>query len=172
MSSINMIRQWIYRNKRPGAALVFALAALFFLVSHLVALQSGKRDGQGQTAFNDSVAAGLLNQIAYGFESGNQEKVLRAFDLARMPQGQLFKQQIVSFFSHTESIRIHINLVQTSVENGKGTAEADVEMEAAPRGSEAPPVHKQDRLRFTAENTPAGWRFTDVQPPTFFSLQP
>jgi hypothetical protein len=45
-------------------------------------------------------------------------------------------------------------------------------MEAAPRDDNAPTVHKQERLRFTAANTSAGWKFTDVEPRAFFSLQP
>lgn len=122
--------------------------------------------------FTDRDASDLLNQITTGFTSRNQKKVLAAFDLIAMPDGELFRQQIISFFSHTESVRIHFNLLQTSSEAGKVSAEAEVEMEAAPRDENAPPVHKQERLRFTAAKTSEGWKFTDVQPRSFFSLQP
>lgn len=161
------------KNRRQSALAVAVSAILIFAVQFAAGapLQSGSQDQPGQSAFTDDAASGLLSRITNGLESRNQTKVLAAFDLAAMPDGELFKQQIVSFMSHTENIRIHINLVQTSVEAGKGTAEADVEMEAAPRDSNANPVHKQARLVFTAENTPAGWKFTDVQPRPFFSLQ-
>jgi hypothetical protein len=122
--------------------------------------------------FTDRVASDLLTQITNGFTGRNRERVLSAFDLAAMPDGERFRQQIISFFSHTESVRIHFNLVKTSGEEGKGTAEVQVEMEAAPRDDNAPTVHKQERLRFTAANTSAGWKFTDVEPRAFFSLQP
>lgn len=167
------------QSKFPGARrtpVFLAIAAAAILPSaHWLAgtpVQTGKRGQPARTEFNDSVASGLLNQITNGFESRNQNKVLGAFDLSAMPDGQLFKQQIVSFLNHTENIRIHINLVQTSMEAGKGTAEVDVEMEAAPRDSNDLPVHKQDRLSFSAADTPAGWKFSDVQPRGFFSLQP
>lgn len=168
-----LIRQSKYQDNRRRPVFLAALTAASLLLAHWVAgapLQSGNPQ-PGQVAFNDSVASGLLSQITEGFESRNQNKVLDAFDLAAMPDGQLFRQQIVSFFAHTESVRIHVNLVQTSAEGGKGAAEADVEMEAAPRDSNTLPVHKQERLSFTAESTPAGWKFTDVQPRLFFSLQ-
>jgi hypothetical protein len=122
--------------------------------------------------FTDGVASDLLNQLTSGFTSRNQKKVLAAFDLAAMADGERFRQQIISFFSHTESVRIHFNLVKTSVQAGNGTAQAEVEMEAQPREDTAPPVHKQERLRFTAASTSEGWKFTDVQPRSFFSLQP
>jgi hypothetical protein len=55
----------------------------------------------------------------------------------------------------------------------KNEAEATVEMEADQRGSiNATPVHKQARLHLTAQSTSEGWKFTDVQPRGFFSLQP
>lgn len=168
-----MVLMTRFKNRRQSA-LASALAGLLFVAAQFAAgapLQPGSQDQPGQTAFTDDVASGLLSRITNGLESRNQKKVLAAFDLAAMADGELFKQQIVSFMSHTESIRIHINLVRTSVDAGKGTAEADVEMETAPRDSNANPVHKQERLVFTAENTPAGWKFIDVQPRPFFSLQ-
>lgn len=88
-----------------------------------------------------------------------------------MPQGQVFRQQLTAFMSRSDSIRIHFNLVRSATENGTATADADVEMEAAPRDNSVP-VHKQNRLRFVATNTPEGWKFSDVQPRSFFSLQP
>jgi hypothetical protein len=166
-------RQLKCQDARRKLVFLAIAAAATLLPAHWLAgapLQTGDRGRP--TEFNDSIASGLLGQITSGFESRNQNKVLGAFDLASMSDGQLFRQQIVAFFAHTESVRIHVNLVQTSSESGKGTAEVDVEMEAAPRDSNDLPVHKQDRLRFTAANTPAGWKFSDVQPRGFFSLQP
>lgn len=163
------------RNIRGKLALVSRIVAallLFFPMAGGARLQPGSQNQGDQAAFTDSVASGLLSLIANGLESRNHNKVLGAFELTAMQDGQLFKQQMVSFMDHAETIRIHMNLLQTSVEGSKGTAEVDAEMEADPRASEGVPVHKQARLVFTAENTQAGWKFTDVQPRSFFSLQP
>jgi hypothetical protein len=170
-----MLKRQLKFQRARLTAVFLPIAAAILVSAHWLAgapLQTGDRAQPARTEFNDSIASGLLGQITSGFESRNQNKVLGAFDLASMSDGQLFRQQIVAFFAHTESVRIHVNLVQTSSESGKGTAEVDVEMEAAPRDSNDLPVHKQDRLRFTAANTPAGWKFSDVQPRGFFSLQP
>jgi hypothetical protein len=45
----------------------------------------------------------------------------------------------------------------------------DAEMEAEPRNGGGAPLHKQGTLRFVAEPTSSGWKFTDVQPRAFFS---
>jgi hypothetical protein len=124
-------------------------------------------------AFTDREASDLLRQISQGLVSRNQNQVLSAFDLSRMQNGVLFRQQIVSFIAHAENIRLYFHLAQVLATADKNEAEATVEMEADQRGSSnATPVHKQTRLHLTAQNTSSGWKFTDVQPRGFFSLQP
>jgi hypothetical protein len=48
-------------------------------------------------------------------------------------------------------------------------ATVDLEMEADLRDDNRPPVRKQARLRFVAVKSADGWKFTDVQPRSFFS---
>jgi hypothetical protein len=124
-----------------------------------------------QSSFDDRTASKLLDQITDGLQGRVPNKVLAAFDFTQMQQGQVFRQQLIAFMSRTDSISIHFNLVRSATDNGTATADADVEMEAAPRDNSVP-VHKQNRLRFAATNTPEGWKFSDVQPRSFFSLQP
>jgi hypothetical protein len=87
-----------------------------------------------------------------------------------MADGQLFRQQVTAFFGQTGVIRVHFNLAQAVMEDGKGVATVDMEMEADLRDDGRPPVRKQATLRFVAEKSSDGWKFTDVQPRTFFSI--
>jgi hypothetical protein len=86
-----------------------------------------------------------------------------------MTGGQSFKDQITAFLDQHESIRVHFNLVETSTTGAESVAIVDVEMEEDQRSDIAAPGHKHAQLRFVAQNTPAGWRFTDVQPRSFFT---
>lgn len=122
-----------------------------------------------QDVFAVGDASRLLHQMNDGLVNRRAGKFLSAFDLTRMPDGQLFKQQVMAFLSHTDSIRLHFNLTEAAMNGRKGAATAEAEMEADPRDGNTPPLHKQATLRFAAEHTPAGWRFTDVQPRSFFS---
>lgn len=127
----------------------------------------------GSEAFTERDASDLLRQISQGLVSRNQKQVLSAFDLSRMQNGLLFRQQIVSFIAHAENIRLYFHVAQVSTTADKNEAEATVEMEADQRGSiNATPVHKQARLHLTAQRTSDGWKLTEVQPRGFFSLQP
>jgi hypothetical protein len=147
------------------------LTCLLCLCAIWLPAQSGANPApkQEENVFNDRVAAQLLNQIGGALVARNQKSMLGAFDLDKMNDGPLFRQQIASFFADTGIIRAHFNLVQAAMEDGKGVATVDVEMEADRRDDRLPPIHRQGQLRFVAEKSSAGWKFTDLQPRTFFS---
>jgi hypothetical protein len=122
-----------------------------------------------ENVFHERAATQLLNQIAEGLVAHNQREMMGAFDVAKMTDGALFRQQITAFFGQTGVIRVHFNLAQAAMEDGKGVATVDLEMEADLRDDGRPPVRKQAQLRFVAEKSADGWKFTDVQPRAFFS---
>jgi hypothetical protein len=146
------------------ALLLLALIVCFLWLGGLTAQTTPL-----QAVFGVGDASKLLRQINDGLVNGKAGKFLSAFDVARMSDGQLFKQQVMSFFSHTDSIRIHFNLTEATMNGDKGAATVEAEMEADPRDGNTPPLHKQTTLHLLAEHTVAGWKFTDVQPRSFFS---
>jgi hypothetical protein len=113
----------------------------------------------------------MLLQIRDGLRTRNAQLMLAPFDRSRMPDAQLFEQQLRSFFSHTETIRVHLNLVNATTDHENGTADVDAEMEAD-LGDNVVPLHKQARLKFSAVLEGDKWRLVDVQPRSFFSTQP
>jgi hypothetical protein len=124
-------------------------------------------------SFTLNSASQLMNQITAGLEAKNQRKMLGAFDVSKMQDGPLFQQQVTNLFRQTGNIRFHFNLLDVSMDGGKGIAEVAVEMDVEVlREAFTPPLRKQAKLRFVAENGSAGWKFTDVQPRAFFSTQP
>jgi hypothetical protein len=113
--------------------------------------------------FDDRAATGLLTQLTRGMEENNQRQVLAAFDFVHMPEGELFQQQLISFLSHAEGIRMHVNLLKAASDADKATVEAEMEMEIEPRDGSLP-VRKRVKVNFVVQSTPAGWKFVDVKP--------
>lgn len=144
---------------------MLAITALLLLQS-LSANQSAQEE---KNDFTDRTASQLLDQIKEGLESRISKKALNAFDLSRMNGGAAFKNQITAMLSQYEFVRVHFSLLETSINGADATAVVDVEMEENPPGDISAPVHKHVQLRFTAHNGPKGWKFTDVQPRSFFS---
>jgi hypothetical protein len=158
---------------RARASLPVVLAsALLWLPGLGVVGQTSQGTAKDKSALSDDAAVQLLHQMAAALASRNQTKMLGVFDLAKMKDGALFRQQIISFLSRSGPIRVHFNQVQVSKEGGQDVITAMIEMEADSRDDTRLPERKQAQLRFVAESSPAGWKFTDVQPREFFSSQP
>jgi len=120
-------------------------------------------------AFDQQSASRLLLQLSESLQGHSQKQFFALFDLSRMKDGQLFKQQATSFFNQTESIRVHLNLVDTSADGDKANIAVDAEMEAEPRNG-GPIARRNERLNFVVANSGNGWKFIDVQSRSFFSL--
>ena len=120
-------------------------------------------------AFDAQTASRLLLQLSEALQGHSQKQFLALFDLDKMKEGTLLKQQINSFFAQTESIRVHLNLADTSLDGDKANIAVDAEMEAQPSNG-GPPSRRKDRLNFLVANLGKSWKFVDLQPRSFFSL--
>jgi hypothetical protein len=120
-------------------------------------------------AFDQQTASRLLLQLSESLQGHSQKQFFALFDLVSMKDGPLFRQQASSFFNQTESIRVHLNLIDTSVDGDKAGIAVDAEMEAEPRNG-GPIARRNERLNFVVANTGNSWKFVDLQPRSFFSL--
>jgi hypothetical protein len=156
----------------PKAASVASKVLLAAAIAFFPLLSAGQQPNE-QTAFTVRDASRLVNQLADALEGHQLNKFLSAFDLSRMENGQLFKQQIASFFAHADSINVHINVTEAAMNGDKGTVAVEAEIETGTRNDNVPPVRKHATLHFTAErSSSSGWKFTDLQPRAFFSAAP
>lgn len=142
-------------------------AALLVLLLSAVLLPAQK--APPQNTFDDRAASRLLMQLSEALQGHSQSQFLSLFDLAKMKNGPIFKQQVTVFFSQTESIRVHLNLVEAAAAGERATVAVDAEMELQPRNG-GPASRRNERLNFVAANAGENWKFVDVQPLSFFSL--
>lgn len=150
---------------RSRARVIFV--ALFLCVA--LSAQDSPHQPPAPPAFDQQTASRLLLQLSESLQGHSQRQFFALFDLARMKDGALFRQQASSFFTQTESIRVHLNLVDTSVDGDTASIAVDAEMEAEPRNG-GPVARRNEQLNFVVANAGNSWKFTDVQPRTFFSL--
>ena len=125
-----------------------------------------------ESSFTGATASSMLDQIASALVAHNPGRMLATFDLNKMTDGPLFKQQTILFFRQTDVIRVLFNQIETSMEDGKGLVTVQAEINAEPSDVfQMPALHKRAQLRLVAEPSGRGWKFTDIQPRTFFSIQ-
>jgi hypothetical protein len=123
---------------------------------------------QPQT-FDEAAASRLLMQLSQALEAHIQKQFLAAFDLAKMKEGAIFRQQITAFFTHTESFRVHMNLAEVGAQGEQATVVVDAEMEGLPANGGAA-WHRNQQLNFVVAGAAGNWKFVEVQPRSFFSL--
>lgn len=146
------------------------LTLITLLVCATLAAQTAPPPQPTPSTFDAQAASRMLLQLSEALEAHSQNRFLALFDLDTMKEGALFKQQINSFFGQADSIRVHLNLVDTSVEGDKVGLTVDAEMEAQPRDAGAP-TRRNEQLNFAVARVGDRWKFVDVQPRSFFSLQ-
>ena len=135
----------------------------------IIAVSGKAQQASAPDKFTLSDASRLVSQIAQAVESNQRDKFLGAFDLTRMQDGPLFRQQIILFLSHRDYVRVHMNVTTVSLDGEKGLATVQAEMEADAPNDYTPPQRQRATLHFTAGHSASGWKFTDVQPRSFFS---
>jgi hypothetical protein len=146
------------------------LTLTVLLVYATLAAQTAPQQQPTPATFDAQAASRMLLQLSEALQGHSQKQFLALFDLDRMKDGALFKQQINSFFGQADSIRVHLNLVDTSFDGDKASLAVDAEMEAQPRDGGAP-TRRNERLNFAVGRVDDTWKFVDVQPRSFFSLQ-
>jgi hypothetical protein len=146
------------------------LTLIILLASVTLPAQTAPQQQPTPNAFDAQAASRLLLQLSEALQGHSQKQFLALFDLDKMKDGALFRQQINSFFAQTESIRVHLNLVDTSIDGDKASLAVDAEMEAQPSNGGAP-ARRNERLNFMVTRVGDSWKFVDVQPRSFFSLQ-
>jgi hypothetical protein len=139
------------------------------LLCGIVQAQNAPQPQPTPAAFDAQTASRLLLQLSEALQGHSQKQFLALFDLDRMKDGPLFQQQISSFFGQTDSIRVHLNLVDTSLDGDKANLAVDAQMEAAPSNGGAA-ERRNERLNFVVASQGNRWKFVEVQPRSFFSL--
>ena len=159
-------------SKRTAASAVLLLALLVASAAGVVGQTTPTTQTGNPSGFDEAAASRLLGQLRNGLVGNSAPDFLRAFDLSSMKDGAGFRQQINSFFAQSESIRIYFKLTHATQTDQEGAAEVEAELEAAPRNSDGPSIHKKSQLHFTARSTGGSWKFVEVRPRGFFSLSP
>lgn len=147
----------------------FAILLIALLSAGLAFAQTAPPKPPPQSTFDAQTASRLLRELSEALQGQSQKKFLALFDLPKMKDSDLFKQQIASFFSQTVAIRVHLNLGETSMDGDKAIVAVEAEMEAEPSNG-GPISRRNDRLNFTVANSGGTWKFIELQPRSFFSL--
>jgi hypothetical protein len=130
------------------------------------AAASGKAAQGEQTgaAFPEAAMNKVLLGLKKGMEDHVESRFLSEFDANRMDGYLEFQEQVAQFFRQFGSFRFYSRILQTSVDEEKGVALVELQIEAAPRQESGTALRRDKQIRFELEHGKAGWKIVDFQP--------
>lgn len=117
----------------------------------------------------DEVIRDVLSNLQMGLQSRSLDQVLGVFDQTDGSSYARLRGQFQSFFRQYDQIRFRYQVLQAAVENGRGFATADVDMDASAADDAQVPLRRTLQMRFELKRGPKGWRVVAFKPSDVFA---
>ncbi len=135
------------------------------------ATEPDRQDADNQSApdLTEQVVRDVLQPLQAGMQGRSLRQVLATFDQQNMVGYAELRDQITGFFRHYEDVRFRYQVLQVSADKDRGSAVAEIDMEAQALGGGQVPVQRSTQMRFQIKLEPKGWKITGFQPNDFFA---
>lgn len=120
--------------------------------------------------FSEQDANKVLKRVKQGAESHDLQQILSAFDSERTDGYLELEGQADEFVRKYDPVRFYFRILQTSMDQGKGIATVEIQMEAEPRDSNGIPIRRDQQFRFELGHDKKGWKITSFTPAQLFAL--
>ena len=127
-------------------------------------------NAEGPT-LGEQVSKDVLEPLRIGIEAQNIQKVLSVFDQKELNSYADLQGQLNAFFHLYAETRFRYQLLQVEADKDRGSATAEVEMDALPYQEMQVPVRRSVQMRFQLKLEPKGWKVTGFSPAGFFGAE-
>jgi hypothetical protein len=128
-----------------------------------------KPSGEETLDLNDQVIRDVFGPLQRGMEGHNLYQVLAVFDEQQMHDYAQLRDRLRSFFGQYDAMRFRYQLLQVTSEKNRGSAVADIEMEATPADESQPILRRDIQMRFQMNLGSKGWKLVGFAPADFFA---
>jgi hypothetical protein len=127
----------------------------------------GSNNAEGPT-LGEQVSKDVLEPLRIGIEAQNMQKALSVFDQKELNSYAELQGQLNAFFHLYAETRFRYQLLQVEADKDRGSATAEVEMDALPYQEMQVPVRRSVQMRLQLKLGPKGWKVTGFSPSGFF----
>jgi hypothetical protein len=124
-------------------------------------------NAEGPT-LGEQVSHDVLEPLRTGIEAQNMQKALSVFDQKELNSYADLQQQLNAFFHLYAETRFRYQLLQVEADKDRGSATAEVEMDALPYQEMQVPVRRSVQMRLQLKLGSKGWKVTGFSPAGFF----
>jgi hypothetical protein len=126
-------------------------------------------DEQAPT-MSDQVIREVLEPLSRGVQTQNIQMILSIFDNQELNGYADLQGQLRAFFHQYSEVNFRYQLLQVTSDQGRGSATADLDMDALPYEVTQTPSRRSVQMRFQLKLGPKGWKVTGFSPSNFFNL--
>ena len=122
-------------------------------------------------SLSDQVIRDVLQPLQNGMQTQNIQMVLSIFDKKELTGWADLQGQLRAFFHQYDQVNFRYQILQVTAEKDRGTATADLEMDALPYNFAQVPSRRSVQMRFQIKLGGKGWKVSGFTPADFFSLE-
>ena len=119
---------------------------------------------------SDQLIRDVLEPLRRGMETQNITMVLAIFDNKELDSYADLQGQLRAFLHQYSEVRFRYQIMQVTAEAGRGSATADVQMDAIPYESTVVPARRSAQMRFQLKLVGKVWKVSGFSPADFFSV--
>ncbi len=153
-----------------------AVAAMLAALALALGAQQTEKPAAAKKAleaqeFSAAVGEAALAELRAGFQNHNPDQVMAMFERGRLAGWAEMRDRLQNRMAAYDSFRMGYHLVSAKAEDGRGTVEAEVELESVATSltGVTSPQHRSATLQLTLERGAKGWRIVDYSPRGFFT---
>ncbi len=125
--------------------------------------------GQGLT-LTEQLIRGVFQPLQNGMQTRNIQMVLSIFDKKELTGWADLQAQLNAFFQQYDSVNFRYQILQVTAEKDRGSATAEIEMDALPYNFGQIPSRRSVQMRFQIKLGAKGWKVSGFSPADFFSV--
>lgn len=112
----------------------------------------------------------VFQPLQNGMQTQNIQMVLSIFDKKELTGWADLQAQLNAFFQQYETVNFRYQILQVTAEKDRGSATADIEMDALPYSFGQVPSRRSVQMRFQIKLAPKGWKVSGFSPSDFFNV--
>jgi hypothetical protein len=118
---------------------------------------------------NDQVIRDVFEPLQSAIRGHNLQQLLAVFDQQQMSDYAEVRDQLRAFFNQYDAIRFRYQLLQVTSAKNRGSAVAEIELEATPADPSGATLRRDLQMRFRMNLGGKGWRLLGFSPENFFA---
>jgi hypothetical protein len=125
--------------------------------------------GPGLT-LTEQLIRDVFQPLQNGMQTHNVQMVLSIFDKKELTGWADLQGQLNAFFHQYDAVNFRYQVLQVTADKDRGSATAEIEMDALPYNFGQVPSRRSVQMRFQIKLGGKGWKVSGFSPADFFSV--